>query len=615
MDKLVSDKILKNVSKPTRYVGNEWNSVHKDLSTINVRVAFLFPDVYEVGMSHLGLKILYHQLNELQDVYAERVYSPWTDMEEKMRENNIPLFSMETHTPVGQFDLLGITLQYEMSYSNIINALDLAKIPILSTDRTMEHPFVYAGGPCAYNPEPLSDFIDFFMIGEGEEASLEIIDEYKKWKNSSQSREQFLKNISKIEGIYVPSFYKVEYKQDNTIKSFEPINDEVPKKIRKRIILDMDKVYYPTNFIVPYTEIVHDRNVLELFRGCTRGCRFCQAGIIYRPVRERSAKRLLELSEKIQKATGYEEMSISSLSTSDYRELEQLTSELVKRNEKDRVNLSLPSLRLDSFSMNLMEQVQKVRKSGLTFAPEAGTQRLRDVINKGITEEDLINASSMAFENGYNGVKLYFMMGLPTETIEDIEGIADLGQKVVNSYHAVEKEKRGKGLNITISTSCFVPKAFTPFQWEPQDSIEQFNEKQKHLKASIKARQITYNYHDAKLSFLEAVFALGDRRLGKVLLKAFQKGCKYDAWSEYFQYDKWIEAFEECGIDPHYYANRKKSLDEILPWDFIDVGATKEFLISENKKAYNGQITPNCREGCSGCGVTTFGGGVCYEKN
>lgn len=614
MSKLISDSILKSVTKPARYTGNEWNSVHKDVDKINIRFAFCFPDVYEVGMSHLGIKILYHLLNSKEDIYCERVFSPWDDMEEKMRQNDIPLFSLETHTPINQFDMLGITLQYEMSYTNIINMLDLGQIPIKSSQRTSEHPFISAGGPCAYNPEPLADIFDFFVMGEGEEVMIEIIDVYREWKNSGKERIDFLKEIAKIQGVYVPQFYNVEYNEDNTIKSFVPISGQYPKQIKKRIIADLDSVYYPEEFIVPYMEIVHDRTMLELFRGCIRGCRFCQAGMVYRPVRERSTEKLLELSDKLQESTGYEEMSLSSLSTSDFRDLEKLTNELIKRTKDKKVNLSLPSLRVDNFSMGLMEQIQKVRKSGLTFAPEAGTQRLRDVINKGVTEEDLNNSVSIAFNNGYNGVKLYFMMGLPTETMEDIEGIADLAYKVVDRYYEVPKEKRAKGLKITVSTSCFVPKAFTPFQWEAQDTVEQFNQKQQLLRGKIKNGKISYNWHDAKLSFLEGIFAQGDRRLTDVLIAAWEKGCKFDGWSDHFKYQLWMEAFEECGIDPHFYANRKKSFDEILPWDFIDVGVSKKFLVSENKKAYDETVTPNCRTNCAGCGVASFGGGVCFEK-
>ncbi len=615
MSKLISDKVLKSVTKPARYIGTEWNSVHKDLSQISVRFAMCFPDLYEVGMSHLGIKILYHLLNDRDDVYCERVFSPWIDMEERMRENNIPLFSLETDTPVREFDILGFTLQYEMSYTNVINALDLAKIPLLSKNRTKDHPFVCGGGPCSYNPEPIADFFDFFVMGEGEEVLIEVIDVYKKWKNSNKSRIDFLKEIAKIEGVYVPQFYEVRYNDDGTIRSFEPNTDEAPKKVKKRIIKDLDNAYYPKKVIVPYMEIVHDRIMLEIFRGCIRGCRFCQAGMIYRPVREKSVEKLIEQCNNLQATTGYEEISLASLSTSDYTKLEDLTNGLLDCTQDKRVSLSLPSLRVDNFSLSLMEKVQKVRKSGLTFAPEAGTQRLRNVINKGVTEDDLINSTKIAFENGYSNVKLYFMMGLPTETVEDVEGIADLGFKVQDTYFTVPKNQRAKGLNITISSSCFVPKPFTPFQWEPQDSIEEFNNKQNILKTKIRSKSIKYNWHDAKLSFLEAVFAVGDRKLSKVLITALSKGCKFDGWNEHFKYDQWLESFEECGIDPRFYANRKKSFDEILPWDFIDIGVTKKFLINENNNAYKEIITPNCRQKCSACGAVSFKGGICDEKN
>lgn len=615
MSKLISDKILKSVSKPARYIGTEWNSVHKNLEQVNVRFAMCFPDVYEVGMSHLGIKILYHLLNDQSDVYCERVFSPWVDMEEKMREYDIPLFSMETHTPVGEFDILGFTLQYEMSYTNVVNALDLAGIPLLAADRKGEHPFVCGGGPCSYNPEPIADFFDFFVMGEAEEALIEVVDEYKKWKNSDKDRIDYLKQIANIEGVYVPQLYDVTYNNDGTIKNFEPNTDGIPNKVKKRIIKHLDNAYYPKEIVVPYTEIVHDRIMLEVFRGCIRGCRFCQAGMIYRPVREKSVDKLIEQCNNLQASTGYEEISLASLSTSDYTKLEDLTNGLLDCTQDKRVSLSLPSLRVDNFSLELMKKVQKVRKSGLTFAPEAGTQRLRDVINKGVTEEDLINSTKIAFESGYNNVKLYFMMGLPTETTEDVEGIADLGYKVQDTYFGVPKEKRAKGLNITLSSSCFVPKPFTPFQWESQDSIEEFNNKQNILKARIRSKSIRYNWHDAKLSFLEAVFAVGDRRLAKVIQTAVSKGCKYDGWSDHFKYNAWLEAFEECGIDPHFYANRKKSFDEILPWDFIDIGVSKKFFITENNNAHKETVTPNCRQKCSACGAAAFEGGVCYEKN
>ena len=606
------DKILKKVQKPARYIGNEYGSVHKDLEDINVRYAFCFPDTYEVGMSHLGMKILYHLLNNEKDVYCERVFAPWTDMEEEMRREGIELFSLETKTPVKEFDMVGFTLQYEMSYSNILNMLDLANITKLSVERGENEPFVCAGGPCAYNPEPIADFVDFFILGEGEEVKLEVIDAYRKWKKSGKTRKEFLESLLLIEGIYVPQFYDAEYNEDGTIKAFIRNNEKAPEKIKKRIIKDMDSIFYPEEIIVPFMEIVHDRITLELFRGCIRGCRFCQAGMIYRPVRGRSPERLLDLAEKLIKNTGYEEISMSSLSTSDYPELKKLTDGLLELTEKKKISLSLPSLRLDSFSMELMQKVQKVRKSGLTFAPEAGTQRLRDVINKGITEEDLMTASSTAFSGGYGGVKLYFMIGLPTETFDDIEGINDLARKVVDCYYNTEKPLRNKNLKVTVSTSTFVPKPFTPFQWASQDDIPTVLKKQEFLKEKIRHKNISYNWHDAETSILEGVFARGDRRLSKVLLKAQEKGVRFDGWQEYFNYDLWMEAFKEAGIDPDFYNLRERSYDEILPWDHIDVGVTKKFLENENEKAKRGEITENCRKQCSNCGIIKgFGGGLC----
>mgnify|MGYP000545171304 CR=1 FL=1 len=613
MPQKISDKILSRVQKPTRYIGNELNSIHKDPKTVDIRFAFCFPDVYEVGMSHLGMKILYHMLNDRDDVFCERVFAPWTDMEQQMRDNHIPLFALESGDPVSEFDLVGFTLQYEMSYSNVINMLDLAGIPILASERGEGHPFVCAGGPCAYNPEPLADIIDFFVMGEGEEVLYEVLDVYLEWKKEGKQRIDFLDRISQIEGIYVPGFYHVEYNDDGTIKTFKPIRQNAPVKIKKRIIKDLDKSYFPDKIIVPFMEIVHDRIMLEVFRGCTRGCRFCQAGMIYRPVRERSPEKLLQMAKALQETSGYEEISLASLSTSDYTELERLTEGLLKITEENKTNLSLPSLRVDSFSLELMERVQQVRKSGLTFAPEAGTQRMRDVINKGVTEEDLIKSVTLAFQGGWNNVKLYFMIGLPTETMEDVEGIADLAYKVVDAYFSVPKEKRNKGLNVTVSTSSFVPKPFTPFQWQPQDSIEQLNEKQQHLKSKIKSKHIIYHWHESKLSFLEGVFARGDRKLSKVLIAAHKMGCKFDGWSEHFRYEVWLKAFEECGIDPYFYTARKRSYDEVLPWDHVDVGVTKKFLIKESEKAMRGERTPNCRQQCSGCGVAVFEGGVCIE--
>ncbi|HEY8422389.1 MAG TPA: TIGR03960 family B12-binding radical SAM protein [Thermoclostridium sp.] len=609
----LDDRILMNVEKPARYTGGEWNMAVKNPEEVDVRFAFCFPDVYEVGMSHLGMKILYHVLNRRSDTYCERVFAPWVDMEKIMREEDIPLFSLETKTPVKEFDIVGFTLQYEMSYTNVLNMLDLAGIPLLSAERDETHPFVIAGGPCACNPEPLADFIDFFSIGEGEEVILEIIDAYKEWKASGSGRAEFLRRVAKIPGIYVPSLYNVSYKEDNTILKIEPSCNDIPETVRKRIIKDMDLADFPEDIIVPFIGTVHDRIMLEMFRGCIRGCRFCQAGFIYRPVREKSPEVLLEQAKGAIEKTGYEEISLVSLSTSDYSCLTNFTQELLKLTEERKINLSLPSLRIDNFSIDLMEKAQKVRKSGLTFAPEAGTQRLRDVINKGITHDDIINSVKIAFEGGWNNVKLYFMMGLPTETQEDIEGIANLAGEIADAYYKTPKEKRAKGLKVTVSASCFVPKPFTPFQWFGQDTIEEFHNKQVLLKDRLSkaSKAITYNWHDARTSFLEAVFARGDRRVGKVLLRAWQNGCRFDAWNEFFRYESWLKAFDEEGIDPAFYANRERDFDEVLPWSHIDMGVSMKFLQRECQKAYAGIVTPNCRVQCTGCGSSVFDTGIC----
>ncbi len=606
------ENILPFVEKPARYTGGELNSVCKTLNDDMVRFAFCFADLYEIGMSHLGMKILYSLLNEREDVWCERVFAPWIDMEEQMRKNNIPLYGLESMDPICDFDFVGFTLQYEMCYTNILNMLDLANIPLLANQRKEGMPFVCVGGPCAYSAEALADFVDFYILGEGEEVNLEVIDAYKEWKKEKGTREDFLKKIAKIEGIYVPSFYDISYNEDGTINKIEPKYDFVPKKVKKRIIVDLDKVYYPERIVVPFIEIVHDRIMLEVFRGCIRGCRFCQAGMIYRPVREKKALTLIDSAQKLIDSTGYEEISLSSLSTSDYTCLREFTDGLLEITEKENISLSLPSLRLDSFSMELMEKVQKVRKSSLTFAPEAGTQRMRDVINKNITEENLLSSAKMAFEGGYSSIKLYFMIGLPFEEIEDVCGIADLSKKVVYQYLSVPKEKRAPGLRITTSVASFVPKAFTPFQWAKQHDNETLRKKQLALKEAMNDKRVKYNYQEAPVSVLEGVFARGDRKLGKVLLEAHRLGIKFDGWSDQFSMEKWEEAFKLSGIKKEFYT-RQRDFEEILPWDMIDVGVTKEFLISEAKKAQMAVTTPNCREKCSNCGAACFKGGVCFE--
>ncbi len=602
---------MSKVEKPARYTGGEWGSVIKDPEKVDIRFAFCFPDIYDVGMSHLGMKILYGLINERPDTYCERVFAPWADMEQILRENSLPLFALETGDSLKDFDIAGFTLQYEMSYTNIVNMLDLAGIPLLSRDR--EGIFVCAGGPCAYNPEPLADIIDFFILGEGEEIINEVLDVFAAWKRANAPRKRFLEQIAELEGVYVPSFYDVSYNEDGTIASVSPNNPAAKEKIKKRIVKDLDKAYYPEKIIVPYTDIVHDRIMLEIFRGCSRGCRFCQAGIIYRPVREKSPEKLLNLADSLIKNTGYEEISLVSLSSSDYTRLGCLTDGLLKVTEPKNINLALPSLRVDNFSMELMEKMRRVRKSGLTFAPEAGTQRLRNVINKNITEEDIRSSATLAFSGGFSGIKLYFMLGLPTETDEDVIGIANLAEMVADCYFTIQKEKRARGLSVTVSASCFVPKPHTPFQWEAQDSIEVLERKQKLLRDSIKHRAIRFNWHEASVSYLEGVFSRGDRRLSKVIIAAQKKGCKFDSWHDFYSFDRWLEVFDECGVVPDFYTTRARSYDEILPWDHIDVGVSRDFLMRENEKAKKAVTTPQCREQCSGCGANSFGGGVCFE--
>ncbi len=605
------DKILRKVQKPSRYTGGEWGSVRKNPSDVELRFAFCFPDTYEVGMSHLGMKILYHLMNEREDTYCERVFAPLSDFEQLMREEDIPLFSLETKTPLFEFDIVGFTLQYELSYTNILNMLDLGKIPVLCKDRGEGDPLVCAGGPCAYNAEPLCDFVDFFIMGEGEEVNLEVLDCLKDNKNLSRADKLFA--LSQIEGVYVPSLYNVEYNPDGTVSSVKPKKPGVPEKIRKRIIKDLDKVYYPENLIVPFTDIVHDRIMLEVFRGCARGCRFCQAGVIYRPVREKSPETLTACAKRLMDNTGYEEISLTSLSTGDYSHFAELTDTLIKEAAERRTNIALPSLRLDSFNLDLINRVQKQRKSSFTFAPEAGTQRMRDIINKNITEEDLLSSVRLAFTNGWSSLKLYFMIGLPYEKDDDIAGIGELAHKAIDEYFAIDKPQRPKGGHITLSTSSFVPKPFTPFQWVAQNSEEELRRKQMIVRDNIHTKAIKYNYHDSKTSHLEGVFARGDRRLGKVILTAWQDGCVMDGWSEFFKYDVWLEAFRKCGIDPDFYAARERSFDEVLPWDHIDIGVSKEFLIREAKRAEMGKTTKNCMEACNKCGAEGWNCGICVK--
>lgn len=596
-------RVLNRVEKPARYIGMETNSIIKDLNEVNVKFAFSFPDVYEVGMSHLGLHILYNLINDVEDYACERVFSPWVDMEEEMRKEGLPLFTLENKAKVKDFDFLGFTLQYEMSYTNILNILDLSGIPFYSKDRTDEDPLIIAGGPCAYNPEPIADFIDFFVIGEGEEVVLEILDLYKTHKEANWDRQVFLKEVSKLQGIYVPKFYHIAYKKDGTIKEMKAKADDIPKIIEKRMIRDLDSMFSPEKMLVPYIETVHDRVVLEIFRGCTHGCRFCQAGMIYRPVREKSPERLIELAEKLVENTGYENVSLSSLSSCDYSQLQFLVSSLMDSFEEENVGLSLPSLRLDSFSIDILKEIEKVRKTGLTFAPEAGSQRLRNVINKGVNEEDLTRAVSYAFKEGWSRIKLYFMIGLPTESDEDVLGIKDLSYKVRDLFFNRPQEEKKGSFRLTASASCFIPKPFTPFQWLGQNTISEFKRKAYLVKNNIKDKRIGFSYHSPELSYVEAVFARGDRRLAQSIIKAWEKGCRFDGWSEHFNYDKWIESFNETNIDGDFYALRNRSFDEILPWDFINPGVSKKYLFKEFEKSLEGQVTEDCRLKCRACGI------------
>ena len=616
MNKVDLKRILKKVEKPARYLGNEINSIHKDTSDESlIRYAQCFPDLYEVGMSHLGSHILYDVINRDEKIFCERVYAPAVDMENMMREKNIPLFALESREPITNFDVIAFTLQYELSYTNILNMLDMSGITIRASERGEDEPIIMAGGPCAYNPEPLYDIVDFFEIGEGEEMMDDVLEVYARHKaNGKVNKKEFLREISHIGGIYVPSLYDVSYNEDGTIREFTPKYEDVPAKVKKRIVNNFDKVSFPDEMIVPYTDIVHDRVVLETARGCTNGCRFCQAGMIYRPVREKTTNTLIEQARRALKATGYDEVSLASLSICDYSNIQNLISSLVLEHEADKVGIALPSIRVDAFSVDLIKEIQKVRKTGLTFAPEAGSQRMRDIINKGLTEERILEAAKSAFESGWSTIKLYFILGLPYETTEDAAGIGELAEKMADVYFEIPKDVRNKGLKITVSTSILVPKPFTPFQWAPMARPEIVDERIKAVRGAIKSRSIVYNYHEQETSFMEAVFARGDRRTCDVLIKAFEKGAKFDGWSEYFNMEIWNEAMEECNLDSEFYVYREREYDEILPWDFIDIGVNRKYMERENEKAKKAELTKNCLEGCTGCGINVnFKEGKCFE--
>ena len=615
----LSDEILLKISQPARYIGGEVNMVKKDPSKVAVRFAMCFPDVYEIGMSHLGIQILYDMFNRRDDVYCERVYSPWMDLDPIMREQKIPLFAVESQDPIKKFDFLGITIQYEMCYTNILQVLELSQIPLHAEDRTEEDPIVIGGGPCTYNPEPIAPFFDLFYMGEGEVVYFDLIDRYKEIKARGGSRKEFLEQAAQIPGIYVPGFYDVTYKEDGTIEAMTPNNPHAPQTVSKQLVMDMSDTWYPEKPVVPYLRATQDRVVLEIMRGCIRGCRFCQAGMVYRPVRERSLEELKRLARTMLKSTGHEEISLSSLSSSDYTKLEGIVNFLIDEFDGKGVNVSLPSLRIDAFSLDVMSKVQDVKKSSLTFAPEAGSQRLRNVINKGLTEENILNGSAEAFKGGWNRVKLYFMLGLPTETVEDMQGIAELSEKVAEVYYdTVPKEQRHGKVQVTASTSFFVPKPFTPFQWAPMCTKEQFLERASivnhRMKEMLNKKSLRYNWHEADVTVLEGVLARGDRKVAAVIEEAYRKGAIYDSWSEYFNNDIWMKAFETCGVDIDFYTTRERSLDEVFPWDFIDAGVTKDFLKREWANAQAETVTPNCRMRCSGCGVRKYGGGVCFEE-
>lgn len=613
----LSDEILLSLDKSARYIGNEVNMVKKDLKDVDVRFCMCFPDVYEIGMSHLGIQILYDMFNKMDGVYCERVYSPWHDLDKIMREKNIPLFALESQQPIKNFDFLGITIQYEMCYTNILQVLDLSKIPLMSSDRTEDDPIVIGGGPCTYNPEPIADFFDIFYIGEGETVYGDMIAAYRKNRENGGSRIDFLKMASQIPGLYVPMFYDVTYKEDGTIDSFTPNTEGVPSTVKKQIVMDVSNTTYPERPLVPLIQATQDRVVLEIQRGCIRGCRFCQAGMIYRPVRERNVEYLKELASKMIKNTGYEEISLSSLSSSDYSHLNELLIYLIEEFKAKGVNISLPSLRVDAFSLDVMSKVQDIKKSSLTFAPEAGTQRLRNVINKGLTEENIINGCSLAFEGGWNKVKLYFMLGLPTETISDMEGIPELCEKIAEKYYEIPKSERNGKVAITASSSFFIPKPFTPFQWAPMCTKEEFMDRAKIVNSKFKEmlnkKSMKYNWHDGDVSVIEGLLARGDRKVSKIVLNAYNSGCIYDSWGDSFDNEKWLKAIEDSGLSLDFYTTRTRSTDEVFPWDFIDIGVTKNFLIREWNNAISEKVTPNCKIQCQGCGAATFGGGICFE--
>lgn len=613
----LSDEILLQVEKPARYIGNEVNAVMKDKDKVDVRFCMCFPDVYEIGMSHLGIQILYDMFNRREDIWCERVYSPWTDLDRIIREQKIPLFALESQDPLKDFDFIGITIQYEMCYTNILQVLDLGQIQLLARDRSDGDPIVIGGGPCASNPEPLADFFDMFYIGEGETVYFQLMDLYKEYRSKHLGRNAFLRQAAKIPGIYVPSLYETTYHEDGTIASFRPVAEDIPSVIEKQIVMNLTDTYYPKAPVVPFIKATQDRVVLEIQRGCIRGCRFCQAGMLYRPLRERRLSMLKEYAAAMLKNTGHEEISLSSLSSSDYSDLEGIVNFLIEEFQDQGVNISLPSLRIDAFSLDVMSKVQDVRKSSLTFAPEAGSQRLRDVINKGLTEEVILEGAGEAFAGGWSRVKLYFMLGLPTETEEDMKGIAHLAEKIAKRYYEIPKDQRNGKCQITVSTSFFVPKPFTPFQWVSMNSKEDFLAKAKivnqEIKEQLNKKSIKYNWHEADVSVLEGVLARGDRRVGASILRAYEKGSLYDAWGENFDNELWMSAFRETGVDPDFYTCRVRDESEILPWDFIDVGVTKKFLWREWQNAQAASVTKNCRQGCSGCGAKTYGGGVCYE--